>query len=79
MENGRPRRAGRGGDSVVYFNFRSDRGRELTKAFVLPEMPPQAEGTFDRGPRLDDLVFVTMTEYEAGLPVEVAFPADNVD
>jgi 2,3-bisphosphoglycerate-independent phosphoglycerate mutase len=67
------------GDAVVYFNFRSDRGRELTKAFVLPELPPQAEGKFARGPRLDDLIFVTMTEYEAGLPVEVAFPADNVD
>jgi 2,3-bisphosphoglycerate-independent phosphoglycerate mutase len=67
------------GDAAIYFNFRSDRGRELTKAFVLPELPPQAEGTFERGPRIDDLVFVTMTEYEAGLPVEVAFPADNVD
>jgi 2,3-bisphosphoglycerate-independent phosphoglycerate mutase len=67
------------GDAVVYFNFRSDRGRELTKAFVLPELPPQAGGLFERGPRLADLVFVTMTEYEAGLPVEVAFPADNVD
>jgi 2,3-bisphosphoglycerate-independent phosphoglycerate mutase len=63
---------------VIYFNFRSDRGRELTKAFTLPELPSQAEGKFERGPRLDDLVFVTMTEYESGLPVEVAFPADNV-
>ena len=67
------------GDAVVYFNFRSDRGRELTKAFTLPELPPQAEDTFDRGPRLDDLTFVTMTEYEAGLPVEVAFANDDVD
>ena len=66
------------GDAVIYFNFRSDRGRELTKAFVLPELPPQAGGTFARGPRLDDLAFVTMTEYESGLPVAVAFPADNV-
>ncbi len=66
------------GDSVIYFNFRSDRGRELTKAFVLPELPPQAEGKFARGPRLDDLEFVTMTEYESGLPVDVAFTADNV-
>jgi 2,3-bisphosphoglycerate-independent phosphoglycerate mutase len=67
------------GDSVDYFNFRSDRGRELTKAFVLEALPPQASGLFARGARLDDLAFVTMTEYEAGLPVEVAFPADNVD
>jgi 2,3-bisphosphoglycerate-independent phosphoglycerate mutase len=79
MEDGHPVATVQAGDSVVYFNFRSDRGRELTKAFVLPELPPQAAGKFDRGPRLGDLVFVTMTEYEAGLPVLVAFPADNVD
>ena len=67
------------GDSVIYFNFRSDRGRELSKAFALDALPPQAEGTFARGQKIDGLVFVTMTEYESGLPVEVAFPADNVD
>ncbi len=55
MENGQPVAPVEAGDSVIYFNFRSDRGRELTKAFVLPELPPQAEGKFDRGPRLDDL------------------------
>ncbi len=78
MEDGQPVATVEAGDAVVYFNFRSDRGRELTKAFALPELPPQAAGIFDRGPRLDDLAFVTMTEYESGLPVEVAFPADNV-
>ena len=78
MDDDRPVAVVEPGDAVIYFNFRSDRGRELTKAFVLPELPPQAEGKFERGPRLDDLVFVTMTEYESGLPVEVAFPADNV-
>jgi 2,3-bisphosphoglycerate-independent phosphoglycerate mutase len=66
------------GDAVIYFNFRADRARELTKAFVLPELPPQAAGKLDRGPRLSDLTFVTMTEYEAGLPAEVAFRADHV-
>jgi 2,3-bisphosphoglycerate-independent phosphoglycerate mutase len=78
MEDGKPVTLVEAGDSVIYFNFRSDRGRELTKAFVLPEPPPSAEGKFDRGPRLDDLLFVTMTEYEVGLPVEVAFQSDNV-
>jgi 2,3-bisphosphoglycerate-independent phosphoglycerate mutase len=78
MSDGQPVATVAAGDAVIYFNFRSDRGRELTKAFALPELPSQAEGKFDRGPRLDDLVFVTMTEYEAGLPVQVAFPADNV-
>ncbi len=53
------------GDSVLFFNFRGDRPRELCKAFVLDDF----DG-FDRGPKLD-LLFTTMTEYETGLPVEV--------
>jgi 2,3-bisphosphoglycerate-independent phosphoglycerate mutase len=53
------------GDAVVFYNYRGDRPREITKAFV-------ADGFkgFDRGPKLD-LYFATMTEYEAGLPVQV--------
>lgn len=56
-------------DAVIFFNFRGDRPRQLTKAFVLPEFD-----AFDRGPRIDDLFFVTLAEYEEGLPVVVAFP-----
>jgi 2,3-bisphosphoglycerate-independent phosphoglycerate mutase len=56
------------GDAVLFYNYRGDRPRELTKAFVLPEF----DG-FARGPMLD-LHFVTMTAYETGLPVRVAFP-----
>ncbi len=60
------------GDAVIFFNFRPDRSRELTKAFVLP--------SFDKFSRdyIKDLTFVTMAEYEAGLPVEVAFPPEPV-
>ena len=60
------------GDAVIFFNFRSDRGRELTKAFVLPG--------FDKFPAsyMNDLYFVTMTEYEKDLPVEVAFAPETV-
>ncbi len=79
MQDDQPVAIVEAGDAVIYFNFRSDRGRELTKAFVLETLPEQASGKFARGPKLDDLVFVTMTEYESGLPVDVAFPADNVD
>ena len=70
----------RDGDSVVFFNYRGDRPRELTKAFVLDEFP--INGTdqdrsdrkvgFERGKKLD-LFFVTMTAYEKGLPVHIAF------
>lgn len=55
------------GDSVLFYNYRGDRPREITKAFVMDGF----DG-FDRGPKLD-LFFVTMTEYETGLPVEVLF------
>ena len=53
------------GDSVLFYNYRGDRPREITKAFVLDVFKD-----FDRGPKLD-LYYATMTEYEAGLPVQV--------
>ncbi|PIR76668.1 MAG: 2,3-bisphosphoglycerate-independent phosphoglycerate mutase [Candidatus Magasanikbacteria bacterium CG10_big_fil_rev_8_21_14_0_10_42_10] len=57
------------GDAVIFFNFRPDRARQLTQAFVLPSFEK-----FDRGEYIRDLAFVTMTEYEKELPVSVAFP-----
>ena len=59
------------GDSVIFYNYRGDRPRELTKAFVLPDFDPT--NGFDRGEKLD-LRFTTMTAYETNLPVHVAFP-----
>ncbi len=56
------------GDAVVFYNYRGDRPREITKAFVLD----QFDG-FERGRKLD-LYYATMTEYEAGLPVRVISP-----
>ncbi len=61
-------------DAVIFYNFRTDRTREITRALVLDDMP-----FFDRGPKLQDLLMVTMTEYEEGLPTTIAFPAENVD
>jgi len=54
-------------DAVIYFNFRADRARELTEAFVLDDF----QG-FDRA-KIQNLFFVTMTEYEKDLPVKIAF------
>jgi 2,3-bisphosphoglycerate-independent phosphoglycerate mutase len=75
----------KGGDAVIFFNFRGDRPREITKAFVFDEFPygtksgprsaiinPQLVG-FDRGPKIENLYYCTMCEYESGLPVELAF------
>ncbi len=57
------------GDAVIFFNFRGDRPREIVKAFVYDDFQ-----NFDRGPKIENLYFCTMCEYEKGLPVHVAFP-----
>ncbi len=77
----RPLATVRDGDAIAYFNFRGDRPRELTKAFTLDEFPYRAQDKtgatvqmgFDRGKKLD-VHYVTMTAYEQGLPVKVAYP-----
>ena len=55
-------------DSVIFFNFRPDRARELTRALVDPEFDGFTHQYFP-------LTFVCNTEYDASMPnVEVAFP-----
>jgi 2,3-bisphosphoglycerate-independent phosphoglycerate mutase len=61
------------GDSVVFFNFRPDRARQLTHALV-----DAAFAGFERSRVLRDLHMATFTEYERDLPVAVAFPRQDV-
>ncbi len=61
------------GDGVIFFNFRPDRGRQLTRAFV------QADFDGFVRPYLDPLAFVTFTQYDASLPVPVAFAPQTLD
>lgn len=61
------------GDAVIFYNFRTDRGRELTKAIVIP-----TQTGLSHSEPLTNLYYVTMTEYEKDLPVNVAFPAEDV-
>jgi len=79
VEDSHPVAVVKAGDALIHYNFRPDRARQLTKAFVMKELPPEAKGKFDRGPRIEDLKYVMMTEYEAGLDAEVAFRADEVE
>ncbi|MGC9515014.1 2,3-bisphosphoglycerate-independent phosphoglycerate mutase [Methanocrinis sp.] len=57
------------GDSLIFFNFRPDRARQITKAFTDPDFCE-----FDR--EKIDLHFVCMTQYEASIEAPVAFPAE---
>jgi 2,3-bisphosphoglycerate-independent phosphoglycerate mutase len=56
------------GDSVIFFNFRGDRPREISRAFIVED--------FAEFPRKRFLAphFVTMTDYEKGLCKNVLFP-----
>ncbi len=58
----------RDGDAVVFFNFRPDRARELTRALVDPAFDGFVR---DRFPRVS---FVCLTEYDPDIPAPVAFP-----
>lgn len=71
-EGGKPVATVKKGDAVIYFNFRPDRARQMTKALVMPTF-----NGFDRD-YIDDLFMVTMMEYEGGLPVHVAFPPELI-
>lgn len=55
------------GDSVIFFNFRADRARELTRAFVDDDF-----SGFPRGAKVD-VLFCGMVRYEEGLPGSYAY------
>ncbi|OGM27976.1 phosphoglycerate mutase (2,3-diphosphoglycerate-independent) [Candidatus Woesebacteria bacterium RIFCSPLOWO2_01_FULL_39_61] len=85
-------------DAIVFFNFRVDRPKQLTMAFIMPDFEnlksfdfgydPETNKklgelevgkTFQRSKVLKNLFFVTMTEYQKGLPVSgVAFGPEVV-
>ncbi|GAG17805.1 unnamed protein product, partial [marine sediment metagenome] len=56
------------GDGVIFFNFRGDRPREISRAFVEPDFKE-----FNRATK-PDISFVCMTEYDVTIPAPVAFP-----
>jgi 2,3-bisphosphoglycerate-independent phosphoglycerate mutase len=61
------------GDGVILFNFRPDRARQITHAFVTPGF-----NGFERE-QICPLSCVTFTQYESDLPVLVAFEPQNLN
>lgn len=62
-------------DSVVFFNFRPDRAREITRTFVDPDF----DG-FERKKGFFPLTYTCMTQYDASMPnVNVAFTPQSLD
>lgn len=89
-------------DAVIFFNYRIDRPRELTRAITMSDEAfvhheesfdpygvkyhkshlaevPAPVNIFPRPNRPTNLVFVSMTEYEKNLPVDIAFPPEFVE
>lgn len=61
------------GDSVIFFNFRADRGREITKAFIEKDFK-----CFEVTNR-PEVHFVSLTEYDATFDCSTAFPPQNLE
>jgi 2,3-bisphosphoglycerate-independent phosphoglycerate mutase len=73
VENKKPLRTIQDGDTVIFFNFRPDRARQLTYTFTtqgFKDFPVQ---------KWDDLDFITMAEYQKDLPVTIAFPEEQAE
>jgi 2,3-bisphosphoglycerate-independent phosphoglycerate mutase len=72
-QSGKPTTKVENGDAVIFINYRSDRARQLTTAFV--------GEPFDKFSRkkIADLNFVTMSRYDKDLPVRVAFMKDEAE
>ncbi len=89
-------------DAVIFLNFRIDRPRQLTKAFVLDNFESEAQKEWDfdpykvkyykkhivevpvhpvfqRGSKIPNLYFVTMTQYSKSIETYIAFPPQTVD
>lgn len=87
-------------DAVIFYNYRIDRPRQLTNAFILPDFESkpspssfdpyaikyygkhivveESNKPFTRHVVLPNIFFVTMTEYERGIPATIAFPPQPV-
>ncbi len=61
------------GDGVIFYNFRPDRARQLTQAFI----DPNFQG-FERS-LIQPLAFATFTQYDPSLPVAVVFEPQNLN
>jgi len=66
-------------DAVIFFNLRSDRARQLTKAFVQKEFNQKNPGSFKRKKVLKNLFFVALTNFGPDLDnIKTAYPTERI-
>lgn len=71
-EKGKPQGLIENGDSIIFFNFRPDRARQLTRTFVDDDF-----AGFPR-PERPDVAFACLAEYDATIDAPVAFPPQEI-
>ena len=75
VEDGKPVGTVQDGDSVIFYNFRPDRAREMTHIFCDDEFT-----YFDRGPARPDVCYVCFTDYDVTIPNKlVAFVKEELN
>jgi len=66
-------------DAVIFFNARSDRARQLTKAFVQKKFNDENPNSFKRKKTLKNLIFIAMTDFGPDLPgILTAYPSPDI-
>jgi 2,3-bisphosphoglycerate-independent phosphoglycerate mutase len=65
-------------DAVVFFNLRSDRGRQLSKLFVVTNKERIIKDDMPVVGKIKNLFFVALTDFGIDLDVNIAFPKHNV-
>ncbi|MBI3754543.1 MAG: 2,3-bisphosphoglycerate-independent phosphoglycerate mutase, partial [Deltaproteobacteria bacterium] len=73
INNNKPVGVIKDGDGIIFFNFRADRARELTRAFT-----QESFAGFDRGAKLRLSSYVCLTEYDATFNLPVAFSPQSL-
>ncbi|MBO5046701.1 MAG: 2,3-bisphosphoglycerate-independent phosphoglycerate mutase [Clostridia bacterium] len=80
VENGKPVALVEEGDSVIFFNFRPDRARQITRAFTQKEFIVPKGTAFERKTGFLNPVYVCFTVYDASFEnVQIAFPKQSMD
>ncbi len=78
-ENGRPVGLLEKGDSVIFFNFRPDRAREITRAVSQREFVAPKGTAFERKTGFLETTYVCFTVYDAQFTgIEIAFPEKHI-
>lgn len=78
LDKGKPTAKLQKNDSVIFFNFRSDRARQFAKLFVANNKESIAKDNMPVLDRIKNLYFVAMTGFGPDLDIHTAFPEHNI-